>query len=79
MVNAKLEDCTPTPRKNASTTVVEAVKYTGLSKSKVYQMMDAGELPYIRFGRARRIRWSDLDALIESRLVGTPIVNFQDA
>lgn len=35
--------------------VNEAAEFLSLSKSKIYQMMESGDLPYIRFGRARRI------------------------
>jgi excisionase family DNA binding protein len=35
--------------------VVAAAEFLGLSRSKVYQLMDAGQLAYAKFGRARRI------------------------
>lgn len=60
-------------RQNASTNVTAAAEYSGLSRSYLYQKMDAGELPYVKHGRARRIRWCDLDAFIEANLVGTPL------
>jgi excisionase family DNA binding protein len=35
--------------------VIEAARFLGLSRAKVYQMMDSGELRYAKFGRSRRI------------------------
>lgn len=49
--------------------VSTATKYLSLSRSKLYAMMDAGELPYVKFGKARRIRRSDLCELVRQRAV----------
>lgn len=35
--------------------VEQACEWTGLSRAKLYQLMDKGELPYVKIGRARRI------------------------
>lgn len=35
--------------------VREAARFTGLSRSKLYQLMDGGHLPYVKIGKARRI------------------------
>ena len=35
--------------------VAEAARFLGLSRAKLYQMMDAQELSYAKFGRSRRI------------------------
>jgi excisionase family DNA binding protein len=35
--------------------IAEAAEFLGLSRSKIYQLMDAGELAYAKFGRSRRI------------------------
>lgn len=43
----------------------EAAKLLNIGKTKAWQMVYAGELPSIKIGHARRIRRSDLDALIE--------------
>jgi len=40
-----------------------------LSRSKVYAMMDAGELAYVKLGKSRRVRWSDVAALIDANTV----------
>lgn len=36
-------------------TVAEAAGFLGVSKSMVYLLMERGELPYAKFGRARRV------------------------
>ena len=38
-------------------TVMEVVTATGLSRSKVYDMIDSEELPVKRFGRSVRVPW----------------------
>ena len=40
-----------------------------LSRQQVYELMKRGEIAYAQLGGRRRIRQSDLDAYIESRLV----------
>ena len=35
--------------------ISDASKFLGLSRSKLYQLMDRGELPFVKIGRARRI------------------------
>ena len=35
--------------------VQEAARFLGLSRASVYQLMDRGELPWVKLGRARRI------------------------
>jgi excisionase family DNA binding protein len=36
-------------------TVVDAAKFLALGKSTIYDAMDAGRLPFVHLGRARRI------------------------
>ena len=36
-------------------TVREAAQWLGLGRAKLYQMMEQGELAYVKIGRARRI------------------------
>jgi excisionase family DNA binding protein len=36
-------------------TVPEAAKFLGLSRAKIYQIMDTRQLTYAKFGRSRRI------------------------
>ena len=50
--------------------VLEAAQFLGLSRSKLYAEMDAGRLPYCKFGaRARRIPWRAVRAFAEESLV----------
>lgn len=51
-------------------TVEEAREFLGLSRSKVYSLMDGGELAYVKIGRARRIPRRALTALAEKNLTG---------
>jgi len=54
----------------ALATVPEVAGYLSLSRSKVYQMMDSGRLPYVKLGRCRRIRWADVEAMLDESRVG---------
>lgn len=47
--------------------VREAADQLSLSRSKVYNMMESGELPFVKFGRARRIRVEAVEELIRSK------------
>jgi excisionase family DNA binding protein len=51
-------------------TVPEAGAFLGISRAKIYQMMDAGELRYCKLGRNRRIPWTVVKALAAQSLVG---------
>jgi excisionase family DNA binding protein len=51
-------------------TVPEAARFLGISRAKLYQMMDSGELPYCKLGRNRRIPWAAVKALAAQALVG---------
>ena len=54
-------------------TVREVAAFLSLSRSKVYQMMDSGELPYIKLGKCRRVHWADVEALVgRSRIGASP-------
>lgn len=48
--------------------VEEAARILSLSRSTVYEMMDAGELPSVRRGMARRIPVAALRAWVERQL-----------
>lgn len=50
-------------------TVLEAAKFSGLGKSTLYELMDAGRLAYVRVGRARRIPRRELVRFLASQLV----------
>ena len=47
----------------------EVARYLSLSRSKVYQMMDAGELPYVKLGKSRRVRWPEVLELVEQNTI----------
>ena len=49
-------------------TVVDTAKHLCISRSKVYELLAAGELPSVRIGRNRRITMSDLTDFVENRL-----------
>jgi excisionase family DNA binding protein len=40
-----------------------------LSPPSVYKLMDSGQLPYVRFGRCRRVKKSEVLALIARQTV----------
>jgi excisionase family DNA binding protein len=35
--------------------VGEASQFLGISRSRTYELMDAGQLPFVKIGRSRRI------------------------
>jgi excisionase family DNA binding protein len=51
-------------------TVVEAVKASGIGRSKLYTFIQDGRLPIRKCGRRTLITRKDLEALIESLPVG---------
>jgi excisionase family DNA binding protein len=53
-------------------TVADVAAYMAVSRSKVYQLMETGELPYIKLGKCRRIFWTDVQALLTQNRVGRP-------
>lgn len=56
---------------------IEAAEALRVSRSKVYELMNRGEIPYVRVGKARRVPVEALRQLIRTRVVdrtkgGTP-------
>ena len=51
-------------------TISEAVEFLAVSRSKLYEMMDKGELAYVKLGRCRRIRRRELTDLVSRELRG---------
>ena len=45
-------------------TIVEAAQHLGISRSKLYELLSAGELPSVRIGRMRRITLSALEKFV---------------
>ncbi len=50
--------------------VAEVARYLNLSRSKIYLMMEQGELPFVKLGKSRRVRWPDVLQLVERNTVG---------
>jgi excisionase family DNA binding protein len=51
-------------------TIVDAARLLAVSRSYLYQVMDRGELPHVKLGRARRIPRRALLEFAASRLRG---------
>jgi excisionase family DNA binding protein len=49
-------------------TVKEAEQMLKLSRSTIYVILDRGDIPSLKIGRARRIRRSDLEEWAKGRL-----------
>jgi excisionase family DNA binding protein len=50
--------------------VNKVARFLSLSRSKVYALMEAGELPYVKLGKSRRVRWADvLELVARNRVV----------
>jgi excisionase family DNA binding protein len=49
--------------------VTEASDYLSLSRSKIYLLMDGGQLGYVKIGKSRRIPWSELRRLVITHTV----------
>jgi excisionase family DNA binding protein len=47
---------------------VEAARLLGISRSKLYELLAAGELPVIHIGRSARIPLTSLRAWVEAQL-----------
>jgi excisionase family DNA binding protein len=52
--------------------VTEVGRCLAVSRSFVYQLMDRGELPYVKIGKSRRVRPEDVARLIENATIGPP-------
>lgn len=50
--------------------VPEVAAMTHLAESYVWRLIQRGELPVVKIGRATRIRREDLDRFIEDRVEG---------
>lgn len=48
----------------------EVIRFTQLSRSTVYALMEAGQLPYVKLGRARRVPRRALLELAAGNLKG---------
>jgi excisionase family DNA binding protein len=50
--------------------VPAVAQFLAISRSKVYQLMETGKLAYVKIGKSRRLRWSDVLKLVEENTVG---------
>ncbi|HAJ02300.1 MULTISPECIES: helix-turn-helix domain-containing protein [unclassified Brevundimonas] len=48
--------------------IPDAVRYCGLSRTRLYELIQARELPSAKVGKRRIIRRADLDALIDRHM-----------
>ena len=46
--------------------VVEVAKILSLSRTKIYELLYAGQLPSVKIGAARRVRMADLENFVSS-------------
>jgi excisionase family DNA binding protein len=49
--------------------VGRVAKVLGLSEPSVYRLMESGLLPYVLFGRCRRVKKADVLTLIERQTI----------
>lgn len=47
-------------------TIADAVKATRLSRSTLYNLMKANQLPYVKIGKRTLLKISDIEVLLES-------------
>jgi excisionase family DNA binding protein len=50
--------------------VPQVTKLLGLSRSKVYQLMERGELPYVKSDKARRVHRQCVEDYVRRHVVG---------
>lgn len=58
------------PKSDRLVNVGEVARHLALSRSKIYQLMHSGRLPYVKLGKSRRVRWPDVLKLIDRSMVG---------
>jgi excisionase family DNA binding protein len=49
--------------------VPEAARFLAVSRSKLYSLMDSGDLIFVKFGKSRRIAKTELLKLVERHVV----------
>lgn len=57
-------------RKAAFSTSKDAASYLAICTSHLYNLMERGELPYIKIGSCRRIRPEDLNRFVAASTIG---------
>ena len=53
------------PRSVQTLTLAEAAEALRIHRATVYEMIDRGELPYVKVGKRRRVRVGDLETYLE--------------
>ena len=51
-------------------TIPEVAAELRIGRTLVYRLMEKGDLPFIKLGRTRRVRTSDLETLVKESRVG---------
>lgn len=51
----------------------EVADFLQCSRSHVYAMIERGEIPCLRLGRAVRVRWEDLQQFVDANVSPTPV------
>lgn len=60
----------PHPLDGGFKRIPEVARFLGVSRSKVYKLMDSGQIASVRFGKSRRIPQRALYAFAEAALAG---------
>ena len=47
-------------------TLPEAGRVLAISRSKMYDLLNSGDLPSVHIGRSRRVRMSDVEAFVKN-------------
>ncbi len=58
----------PAAQRRACLTVVEAGRYLGISRAKMYELLACGAVRSLTIGRSRRVPIAELDRFIDERL-----------
>jgi len=51
-------------------TVMEVASFLAVSRSKVYMLMESGELPHVKLGGSRRVPLEAVEKLVERNTIG---------
>lgn len=51
-------------------TIEEACKLLSIRRSKLYALMESGDLPYVKIGKCRRLKRTDVQRLIDINTTG---------
>lgn len=51
-------------------TIDEACELLAIRRTKLYALMERGELPYVKIGKCRRLKRADVQKLVEDHTTG---------